>query len=98
MTDDRGHQEQMEQELMDMIERLIAGETVGAVGARDEEQEKLLALAAELGAPDAAPPAARVARLDRGRRGAVRAPGRAQALPSAGEPAPMMSQRPPASQ
>ena len=41
--------EKEQQELLDMIERLLAGETVEAVGARDEELEKLMALAAELG-------------------------------------------------
>jgi hypothetical protein len=52
MTNDR-----KQQELMDMIERLLAGETVAASGAREEEQEKLLTLAAELNAGKAIPTA-----------------------------------------
>ncbi len=43
MTDDRE-----QQELIDLIERLLAGETVDAAGVREEELEKLLAIAAEL--------------------------------------------------
>lgn len=43
MTDDRE-----QQELIDLIERLLAGETVAAAGDREEELEKLLAIAAEL--------------------------------------------------
>ena len=37
MTDDRE-----QQELIDLIERLLAGETVDAAGVREEELEKLL--------------------------------------------------------
>ncbi|MHB8159999.1 MAG: DUF4349 domain-containing protein [Thermoleophilia bacterium] len=43
MTDDRE-----QQELIDLIERLLAGETVAAAGGREDELEKLLAIAAEL--------------------------------------------------
>lgn len=43
MTDDR-----KQQELIDMIERLLAGETVETAGVREKELEKLLAIAAEL--------------------------------------------------
>ncbi|MHB8859219.1 MAG: DUF4349 domain-containing protein [Thermoleophilia bacterium] len=52
MTDDK-----RQQELMDMIERLLAGESIETAGADDEEIRKLLLLAGELqaGAPEPSP-------------------------------------------